>query len=331
MTNGSQNTFSCPKCGFVQNPGMECARCGVIFSRLKDHQAQKVAPVQPPLTAKPGVDPILDGAMRRLLAGDIPAGTNGPSPEQESEGQPPKKAVPQQPKKQGVHPHLQPGWKTQAGAPPTEQMRPRVINPLDEEVSPRLMQVRKGTGLLAMLFGVLLFMVGMNNSPDPLLALLMIAYVCVGAYWMLASKQPILLRRMLLEMVLFVAVTMGLRVNSPVVFELGQLTEHTAKDSGMPPGKVYSSVEEYYALLDRVLEETHKYIDGETEDLQTVKRIINALELCYVKLTDNGKANVAATQEKAEELKTILIDHEGNVSPAVLRRIEFLSADLRNR
>jgi len=100
---------------------------------------------------------------------------------------------------------------------------------LDQPIRPALRYVRLVTGITAISFGSLLFWAGDAVAPEPVEALLLIVYLCVGAYWVLSfSFNSTTVRRFSLEMVLFIVVTLGIRLTSPHLFDLGKLSRSLA-------------------------------------------------------------------------------------------------------
>jgi hypothetical protein len=56
----------CPKCGFEQEGGVECNRCGVIFARASQPQRQPPDPVQAPVVDKGQSISVLGTVYRRV-------------------------------------------------------------------------------------------------------------------------------------------------------------------------------------------------------------------------------------------------------------------------
>ena len=81
--------FSCPKCGASQVPSTECAHCGIVFSKYLAHQKQAASQGMTPAGGMPtrprsaggggGGDPVLQGAMQRLLNGEDPSPKAAPA------------------------------------------------------------------------------------------------------------------------------------------------------------------------------------------------------------------------------------------------------------
>lgn len=323
MADNSQ-AFSCPKCGFAQPEGTECARCGVIFARLRQAQPpqqaqpqQQEAPAQqteappqqqaaqapvktpegPPIQKKPGVDPVLDGAMRQLITGG--AGKKG------ADAQPPEEVARQ--------------TGSAAVQPPVDRFAPLTL-----PVSAKLMWIRRGAGFLAMLFGVVLFVHVMDGASGPMNALLMIAYLAVGSVFLATSNSPILLRQLLLEMALFVSVTTALEIHSPVIFDFGRLTENKIKDR-VPPGGPLLGEEDYLASLAIFVEESRAFTSGDKSRVDAVLSDFAALERVFSSVSDDVKVLVQAEHAKARELKDLVEAHQGNnIEASSLRKMKFL-------
>jgi hypothetical protein len=68
----------CPKCGFEQPQGVECIRCGVIFSRLKGASAGAAVPPPPPAAygSPPAADPF---AVAAPAGGPFPSEPYAPA------------------------------------------------------------------------------------------------------------------------------------------------------------------------------------------------------------------------------------------------------------
>lgn len=64
----STTALTCPKCGFEQESGVECRRCGIIFSKFKPtSQPEEAAPAHPVEAAPPPVTPSLWSRVFRIL------------------------------------------------------------------------------------------------------------------------------------------------------------------------------------------------------------------------------------------------------------------------
>ena len=63
-------------------------------------------------------------------------------------------------------------------------------------------------------------------APEPAEALFLIVYLCVGAFWVLSFNfKTTTVKRFSLEMILFVAVTLGIRLTSPNLFDTEKITQ----------------------------------------------------------------------------------------------------------
>jgi rubredoxin len=85
-----KGSLSCPKCGVSQAASPECSHCGIIFAKYLAHQRQAAAGATPaggqPTMARAqrtsGGDPVLQGAMQRLLNGEDPGPKVAPAAQQ---------------------------------------------------------------------------------------------------------------------------------------------------------------------------------------------------------------------------------------------------------
>lgn len=87
-----------------------------------------------------------------------------------------------------------------------------------------LMAVRAVVGALTLALGLYVLVFQSNVLLTPLATVVVLAYAFVGLYWILTGLLSIAVRQFLLEMLAFLVVTVGLRVNLPEAFnsELAQ-------------------------------------------------------------------------------------------------------------
>ena len=202
--------MKCPKCGFEQPVSLECIRCGIVFSKFAKSQKQALDELAEQSAELSETRPIDVDDTPATFRQDQPAPVRrDTSPLMNPAAAPPTSGT-------------SPG-----GTPlPTFQTAPTSPNPLDMPIGPALRWVRLAAGLMAITFGSLLFWAGEAVAPEPIEALLLIIYLCVGVFWVLSFTFPtISVRRFSLEMLLFVVVTLGIRLTSPDLFDSGKLTQ----------------------------------------------------------------------------------------------------------
>lgn len=203
--------MKCPKCAFEQPVALECVRCGIVFSKFAKSQQQTLESLaeqsaeldetrpldidETPATFKQ--DPIVSPALAQPVAG-------------------PEGAVPQQESRRSGGPTRPIFMKDHAPE----------ISALDQPIRPLLRWVRLLAGLFAIAFGSLLFWAGEGVAPEPAEALFLIVYLCVGAFWVLSFNfKTTTVRRFSFEMVLFIVVTLGIRLTSPNLFDTEKITQ----------------------------------------------------------------------------------------------------------
>jgi len=98
--------------------------------------------------------------------------------------------------------------------------------------------VRTGAGVIGVAVGAWLFVAGQQIELHPLHVLLLIAYGCVSLFWILSAPLPTPIRQFAIEMLIFVAATLTLRIALPEAFELGRLsnTQRTPLGAGAHMG-----------------------------------------------------------------------------------------------
>ena len=138
-------------------------------------------------------------------------------------------------------------------------------DPLLMPIRPFLRVVRTFAGIMAILFGIWLFFIGESYNLEPYHVLLLIAYACVGLFWVMSTPLKMLLKQFAIEMLVFVFATVLLKVALPEVFELGRLSNRA---SGPLAGGQAASVEpkplaekEFAAKLEDLLEEAREVLD----------------------------------------------------------------------
>jgi hypothetical protein len=216
--------MKCPKCGFEQPVALECVRCGIVFSKFAKSQQQTLEALaemssdldetrpldidETPATFQQ--DPIVSPATQQPVAG-----TPGAESDQAS------------------------SLSARSTRPIARPQQAAEVNPLDLPIRPLLRWIRLLAGLFAIAFGSLLFWAGEGVAPDPAEALFLIVYLCVGAFWVLSFNfKTTTVRRFSFEMVLFIVVTLGIRLTSPNLFD----TEKITQGLSMPaPGEATSS------------------------------------------------------------------------------------------
>ena len=200
--------MKCPKCGFEQPAGLECIRCGIVFSKYTKTQKQALRELAEHADEMTETRPLDMSEAPASFAQEAPApGHTTPIGGTASQAPPHQTTAPG------------PGGTT---APPLSSPG---VDALDQQVRPALKIIRLAAGLLAIMFGSLLFWAGEAVSPEPIEALLLIIYLCVGVFWVLSVTLEMTVRRFSMEMLLFVAVTLAIRLTSPDLFDPGKLTQ----------------------------------------------------------------------------------------------------------
>jgi len=199
--------MKCPKCGFEQPVALECVRCGIVFSKFAKSQQQVLETLLEESSELDETRPLDIDDTPATFRQDTPApisqqagpgGRGGPAPS----GQQSSRHLPTRPI------HLS-----------------SILSPLDQPIRPLLRWVRLLAGLFAIAFGSLLFWAGTAVAPEPAEALFLIVYLCVGAFWVLSfSFKTTTLRRFSMEMLLFIAVTLAIRLTSPQLFDTEKIT-----------------------------------------------------------------------------------------------------------
>jgi len=306
-----ESLMKCPKCSFEQPVGLECIRCGIVFSKYTKTQKQAL------LDLAEQADELSE--TRPLDMSETPAtfAREAPAPD-----------------------HITPIGGTSQPAPPNRTTAPGgtappppsspVVNTLDQQVRPALKYMRLTAGLLAIMFGSLLFWAGEAVSPEPIEALLLIIYLCVGAFWVLSVTLDLTVRRFSMEMLLFVVVTLAIRLTSPDLFDPGKFTRGLSAPpmlggGGMQAEKTKTSPAQFKHNAWDLNRKTRMLIAGELKVEEQWTEMVTTLKLTYRglpaadrdRLEPNYRASIALekavnawktdpTSEAAEAVYTII-------------------------
>ncbi|MBM4371444.1 MAG: hypothetical protein FJ098_07300 [Deltaproteobacteria bacterium] len=258
--------MKCPKCGFQQPAGLECIRCGIVFSKISKSQKQILADLAEQSAEMTETRPV--PLEMQVPATGMHGGSGAATP-------PPGSPLPVAP------------------SPPASYGTTRP-DPLGQPIRPALRYLRLAAGLLAVGFGSLLFWAGEAMAPEPIEALLLIVYLCVGAYWVLSVTFPTPIRRFALEMVLLIVTTLGLRITSPHLFDTDRMTRSVKAAPGTgAAAKPEEGTDALAREAGRLCAAARSLLDGDLEDGSRWSEALTRADEAWKTLPD-------AVREKAE-------------------------------
>jgi len=203
--------MKCPKCGFIQDEGPECASCGVVLAKYRgpaggSAQARAASGAQ---IQGGAAQPSRPGAASDAYAGAA-----------QSQGG----AV--QPSRPGAASDAYAGAaQSQAGS--GIRAAGEAADPYLAPIRPALRVVRTLAGLAVTGLGGWLFL-GQDMVLAPAQVLYLIAFSCVGLFWLLSGTFVVTVRQFVLEMLLLVCATILLYVTLPEAFDPGKLSNTTS-------------------------------------------------------------------------------------------------------
>jgi len=300
--------MKCPKCGFEQPVGLECIRCGIVFSKYTKPQKQALRELAEQADELSETRPLDMNETPATFAQEAPAPDHKPAP---------------------------PNRTTAPGGTSAPPLSSPGINALDQQVRPALKYIRLAAGLLAITFGSLLFWAGEAVSPEPIEALLLIIYLCVGVFWVLSLTLELTLRRFSMEMLLFVVVTLAIRLTSPELFDPGKLTRGLSAPP-MVTGAVVQAEEikispaQFKHNAWDLNRTTRMLIAGELKVEEQWTKMVTALKLTYRSLPaadrDRLEPNYRASIALEKAVKAWKTDPTSEAAEAVYTLIEEIDA-----
>lgn len=142
-------------------------------------------------------------------------------------------------------------------------------DPMLMPIRPSLRIIRAFAGLMAILFGIWLFFIGESYNLEPHHVLLLIAYACVGLFWVMSAPLKISVKQFAIEMLVFVFATVLLKVALPEVFELGKLSNRVsgplAGGSAMSTEQKPLTEKDFAAKVEDLLAEAREVLDDPTD------------------------------------------------------------------
>ena len=263
-----QATARCPRCGFEQPAGPECARCGVVFAKLRDrHERAASEQSDPP--------PAPDGARHRgdssISAASPPPGA-GVTPGAEAGG--------------GGHRRAPPGGATPSGH---RQLPPRpVLDPLDQPIG-RLAWTVRALAVLAC-FGIAAVLFSSGRAGHSFWLYVVAIFYTFFGLWVAVSvgtRPPT--RRFAVEMLVLVFASLAFRAALPEVFTLEEGKRRGTVALGATSTDTAALVEEGDAVV-RVLDTVLR--EGK---LPAGMRQARLRELLQLEKLDRLRANAPAT------------------------------------
>lgn len=214
-----------------------------------------------------------------------------------------------------------------AAPAPAEPVRPpaaalarlnpvRSEDPFQRPIRTSLRIVRTGAGVLAIAFGSWLFLWGQDQSLEPFHVLLLIAYGCVGLFWILSAPLKVSVKQFAIEMLLFVFATVLLKVALPEAFDLGTLSNRKSGPlaGGHGPGPSETSVPDagyFVGALEGLASKARDVLDApqEGDGLRNWLSDCAQLKLAFRKLNKEERKKVekaykatVALEQKMEQL-----------------------------
>lgn len=148
-------------------------------------------------------------------------------------------------------------------------------DPFGQPIRPGLRFVRTAAGLIGMGVGGWLFVAGQNLELAPLQVLFLIGYACVSLFWIISFPIRVPVRQFAVEMFIFVAATLLLRLALPAAFDLGRLsnTESAPLGAGtIEPEFVQDITPGAFARFAEGLCESGRLVLDDTTDTAAVDR-----------------------------------------------------------
>ncbi len=214
----------CPRCGFEQPAGPECARCGVVFAKLRDHD-RHVGSGQPGQPS--GAQRDRPGAAQSVSTASPPSGAGSTSRDE----------APPAGVSAGGHRHLPP--------------RP-VLDPLDQPIGRLAWTVRALAVLVC--FGIAAVLFSSGRAVHSFWLYVVAIFYTFFGLWVAVSvgtRPPT--RRFAVEMLVLVFASLAFRAALPEVFTLEEGKRRGTVAVGSPSIDTAALVEEAEAVA-RVLD-----------------------------------------------------------------------------
>jgi len=135
-------------------------------------------------------------------------------------------------------------------------------DPFHKPIRPAMKVVRTVAGLVGLLVGAWLFLAGQQLDLRPYHVLFLIGYGCVSLFWVVTSTLKVSVRQFAIEMLIFVASTLLLRLALPEAFNPGTLSNRES-------GPLFSSAAPRYSP-DAFLKEADDLVAAAREVLDDV-------------------------------------------------------------
>ncbi len=165
--------------------------------------------------------------------------------------------------------HMTPPISEAPRAPEPTAVEFGAPDPLQMPIRPLLRVVRTFAGVMAIMFGIWLFFIGESYNLEPYHVLLLIAYACVGLFWVMSTPLKVSVKQFAIEMLVFVFATVLLKVALPEVFELGKLSNRESGpligDSGSSSEQKALTEKDFAAKVEDLLEEAREVLDDPSD------------------------------------------------------------------
>lgn len=183
-------------------------------------------------------------------------------------------------------------------------------DPLSLPIRSGLLWFRFASGILALIFGGVLFIGTVSEPPEPMEALLLIVYSCVGLFWVASVRMEITIRSFALELLLFMVVVVVLRINSPTFFDPGKLQRvGSIKEQPWTAGGDIRSLSGEAKVLIRQVRER---LAGKAADEKAWRKAFSNLASTWEQLPKAQQVKAGEIHSAMEELERAMTLWESN-------------------